>query len=148
LIVSKPQTNTIVSFSFFLTITVVVLVMNVLALVKAPSPAWYNYLMVVLLAPIGLFVFYKIFVRYKIIRLGKNRLEVSYPMLRKHSVYPLQEIVAWKENVVKTGKSSVFRQLEIFLPDNQRISFGDKEHTEYGKVVQYLNQKVPKKKTL
>ncbi len=121
--------------------------MNVFALVKTPSPAWYNYLMVALLAPIGLFVLYKIFVRYKIIRLGNNRLELSYPMLKKHSIYPLQEIVAWKENVVKTGKSSVFRQLEIFLPDRQRISFGDKEHTEYSRVVQYLNQKVPKKKT-
>jgi hypothetical protein len=121
--------------------------MNVYAVVKVPSPAWYNYLMVVLLVPIGLFVFYKIFVRYKIIRLGNNKLELSYPFIRKHKVYPLQEIVAWKENVVKTGKSSVFRQLEIFLADKHRISFGDKEHTEYGRVVQYLDQKVPKKKT-
>jgi hypothetical protein len=148
LIVSKPQTNTIVSFSFFLLITMVVLVMNVYAVVKVPSPAWYNYLMVVLLVPIGLFVFYKIFVRYKIIRLGNNKLELSYPFMRKHKVYSLQEIVAWKENVVKTGKSSVFRQLEIFLADKQRISFGDKEHTDYGRVIQYLDQKVPKKKTL
>jgi len=147
LIVSKPQTNTIVSFSFFLLITLVVLTMNVYALATVPAPAWYNYLMVILLTPIGLFVFYKIFVRYKVIRLGNNRLELSYPMLRKHSVFPLQEIIAWKENVVKTGKNSVFKQLEIFLPGKQRISFGDKEHTEYGRVVQYLNQKVPKKKT-
>ncbi|MEY4929395.1 MAG: hypothetical protein RI909_119 [Bacteroidota bacterium] len=147
MIVSKPQTNTIVSFSFFLLITLVVLTMNIFALVRVPAPAWYNYLMVILLAPIGLFVFYKIFVRYKIIRLGNNRLELSYPMLRRHSEFPLQEIVAWKENVVKTGKNSVFKQLEIFLPDKQRISFGDKEHTEYGRVVQYLNQKLPKKKS-
>jgi hypothetical protein len=147
LIVSKPQTNTIVSFSLFLLITIVVLAMNVFALVRVPAPAWYNYLIVVLLVPIGLFVFYKIFVRYKVIRLGNNRLELSYPIMRKHNVYSLQDIVAWKENVVKTGKSSVFRQLEIFLPDKQRISFGDKEHTEYSRVVQYLNQKVPKKKT-
>jgi hypothetical protein len=68
--------------------------------------------------------------------------------MRKHKVYSLQEIVAWRENVVKTGKSSVFKQLEIFLTDEQRISFGDKEHTEYSRVVQYLDQKVPKKKTL
>jgi hypothetical protein len=121
--------------------------MNVYAVAKVPHPAWYNYLMIVLLVPIGLFVLYRIFVRYKIIRLGNNRLELSYPILRKHKVYSLQEIVVWKENVVKTGKNSVFRQLEIFLQDNQRISFGDKEHTEYGRVIQYLNQKVPKKKT-
>ena len=124
----------------------IVLVMNVYAVAKVPNPAWYNYLMIVLLVPIGLFVLFKIFVRYKIIRLGNNRLELSYPIMRKHSVYSLQEIIAWKENVVKTGKNSVFRQLEIFLPNKHRISFGDKEHTEYGRVIQYLNQKVPKKK--
>ncbi len=80
--------------------------------------------------------------------MGNNQVEVSYPVMRKHRVYSLQQIVAWKENVVKTGKSSVFRQLEIFFQDQQRVSFGDKEHTEYNRVVQYLNQKVPKKKTV
>ncbi len=125
----------------------VVLAMNVYALVAAPAPAWYNYLMTSLLVPIFLFVSYKIFIRYKIIRMGNNRVEISYPVIRKHKVYMLQEIDMWKENVVKTGKNSVFRQLEIFFQDKQRVSFGDKEHTEYGRMVQYLNQKVPKKKT-
>ncbi len=100
-----------------------------------------------LLSPIFLFVSYKIFIRYKIIRMGNNRVEISYPVMRKHKVYMLQEIAMWKENVVKTGKNSVFRQLEIFFQDKHRESFGDKEHTEYGRMVQYLNQKVPKKKT-
>jgi len=125
----------------------VVLTMNVYAVVKTSASAWYNYLIILLLVPIGLFVLYKIFIRYKIIRLGNNRLELSYPVMRKHKVYVIQDIVAWKENVVKTGKNSVFRQLEIFLTDKQRISVGDKEHTEYTRVVQYLQQKVPKKRT-
>ena len=80
--------------------------------------------------------------------MGNNRVEISYPVIRKHNVYMLEEIGRWKENVVKTGKNSVFRQLEIFFQDKQRISFGDKEHTEYSRMVQYLNQKVPKKRTL
>lgn len=121
--------------------------MNVYALVRVPAPAWYNYLMVILLVPIGLFVLYKIFIRYKVIRLGNNRLELTYPVIRMKKVYALHDIIAWKENVVTTGKKSVFRQLEILLSDKQRISFGDKEHTEYGRVIQYLSQKVPKKKT-
>jgi hypothetical protein len=122
--------------------------MNIYSLVVASTPAWYNYLMVILLVPIGIFVLYKIFVRYKIVRMGNNQVEVSYPVMRKRRVYSLQEIVSWKENVVKTGKSTVFRQLEIYFQDQQRVSFGDKEHTEYNRVVQYLNQKVPKKKTV
>jgi hypothetical protein len=146
-IVSRPQTNTLVSFTIFLLITVVVLGMNVYALMATSTPAWYNYLMTSILVPIFLFVSYKIFIRYKIIRMGNNRVEISYPVLRKHKVYMLQEIAIWKENVVKTGKNSVFRQLEIFFQDKQRVSFGDKEHTEYNRMVQYLNQKVPRKKT-
>jgi hypothetical protein len=147
LIVSRPQTSTLVSFTIFLLITAVVLGMNVYALAAASAPAWYNYLMATLLVPIFLFVFYKIFIRYKIIRMGNNRVEISYPVARKHKVYMLHEIVLWKENIVKTGKNSVFRQLEIFFQDKNRESFGDKEHTEYGRMVQYLNQKAPKKKT-
>lgn len=121
--------------------------MNLYALVGTSVAAWYNYLITSLLVPIFLFVAYKIFIRYKVIRLGNNRVEISYPIMRKHKAYSLQEIVAWKENVVKTGKNSVFRQLEIFFQDKQRVSVGDKEHTEYSRMVQYLNQKVPRKKT-
>ena len=147
MIISRPHTNTIVSFSFFLLITVVVLAMNVYALMQT-APAWYNYLMVTLLVPIALFVLYKIFIRYKIIRMGNNQVEVIYPVMRSHRTYSLQEITGWKENVVKTGKNSVFKQLEIFFQDKNRVSFGNKEHTEYSRIVQYLNLKVPKKKTV
>ncbi len=147
MVVSRPQTNTLVSFAFFLLITVVVLTMNIISALRGTS-AWYNYLIIALLVPIGLFVAYKIFIRYKVIRAGNNQIEINYPVLRRSEKYPLQSVLAWRENIVKTGKSSVYKQLEILFEDKKRISLGHKEHTEYPKLVQYLQHKIPRKKTV
>jgi len=123
-----------------------VFTMNVIAIINK-SAAWYNYAVAVLLLPIGLFVVYKIFIRYKVIRAGNNSVEISYPVMRKTEKYPLQTIVAWRENIIKTGKKSVYKQLEILFDNKTRLSIGQKEHTEYTRLVQYLQQKIPKKKT-
>lgn len=120
--------------------------MNVNSIANKTS-AWYNYLIAALLLPIGLFVLYKIFIRYKVIRAGNNSIDISYPVLRQIEKYSLQSIVAWRENIIKTGKNSVYKQLEILMDNKKRISIGHKEHTEYVRLVQYLQQKVPKKKT-
>ena len=120
--------------------------MNIISALRGTS-AWYNYLIIALLVPIGLFVAYKIFIRYKVIRAGNNQIEINYPVLRRSEKYPLQSVLAWRENIVKTGKNSVYKQLEILFEDKKRISLGHKEHTEYPKLVQYLQHKIPKKKT-
>jgi len=146
LVVSKPQTNTLVSFAFFLLITVTVLIMNIVSAIRG-AVAWYNYLIIALLLPMGMFVAYKIFIRYKVIRAGNNQIEIRYPVLRRSEKYTLNSVLAWRENIVKTGKSSVYKQLEILFEDKKRISLGQKEHTEYVRLVQYLQQKIPRKKT-
>jgi hypothetical protein len=145
MIVSKPQTGTITSFVFFLLITFIVLGMNVWAVVNYPRPAWYNYGVIGLLAPIGLFVLYKIFIRYKIVRLGNNQIEVSFPVLKKHKKYPLAQVQFWFENKVKTGKNSVYKELVVKFDDGKKISLSPKESTEYDHAIQYLKQKLPKK---
>ncbi len=122
------------------------LTMNIIVIVNKTA-AWYNYLISLLLLPIGVFVAYKIFIRYKVIRAGNNSVEISYPVMRKTEKHTLQSIVAWRENIVKTGKNSVYKQLEILFDNKTRLSIGQKEHTEYVRLVQYLQQKIPKKKT-
>jgi hypothetical protein len=146
LITSKPQTSTITSFVFFLLITVVVVVMNSVAILRDREAAWYNYAVVVVLVPIGIVVFYKIFVRYKVLKFGNNQIEINYPMLRQTKVYPLDQIDQWIENKVKTGKDSEYKELQVRFTDGTKISIGHKEYTEYSRMVQYLLQKAPKKK--
>src|SRR6266567_2744929 len=87
MIISKPQTGTITSFALFILITIVVVAMNVMILSREVQPAWYNYAVVVLLIPIGLLVFYKIFIRYKILRLGNNQIQIDFPVIRQSKKY-------------------------------------------------------------
>jgi len=130
----------------FILITVVVVTMNMLVLIKAPQAAWYNYAIVIILIPIALFVFYKIFIRYKILRLGNNLIQIDFPLMRQTKKYPLDQIEAWRENKVKTGKTSEYKELQILFLDKKKLTIGHREHTEYARMVQYLGQKVPRKK--
>jgi hypothetical protein len=145
LIVSKPRTSTLLSFSLFLLITLVVFFMNAYSIISKQA-AWYNYVIAAALIPIGLIVLYRIFIRYKVIRMGNNQVILSFPVLRRRYQYPLQEIVSWKESIVKTGKSSVYKELEVRFADARKLSIGLNEYSEYNRIVQYLNQKAPKKK--
>jgi len=144
MIISKPLTSTIISFTLFLSVTFVVLGMNVYALLH--QPAWYNYLTIGLLTPIGLFVLYKIFLQYKVIRLGNNQIEVRFPVWRQAKKYNLNDVQFWVENKVKTGKNSVYKELVIKFNDGKKVSMSPKESSEYERSVQYLKQKLAKKK--
>ena len=120
--------------------------MNSIPIFRDQHPAWYNYAVVAALLPIGIVVFYKIFIRYKILRLGNNQIQVDYPMLRRSKVYPLEQVDQWVETRVKTGKNSEYKELQIRFADKRKVSVGHKEHTEYARMVQYLAQRAPKKK--
>jgi hypothetical protein len=122
--------------------------MNSIVISRNQLVAWYNYAVVIVLSTIGLFVLYKIFVRYKILKFGNNQIEINYPVLRQSKVYSLDQIDQWIENKVKTGKNSEYKELNIRFTDGKKISVGHKEHTEYTRMAQYLQQKVPKKKAI
>lgn len=145
MILSKPRSQTLISFTLFLLLTFVVFGLNVTAIVRG-TYAWYNLVIAGILLPLGLFVLYRIFIRYKIIRAGDNRIEVVYPVLKNTHTFTIKQIANWRESVVKTGKNSVFKELEIVFDNRFRIAVGQKEHTEYEKLVQYLQRKVPGKK--
>jgi Zn-dependent protease with chaperone function len=145
-IISKPQTSTLLSFAFFLVLTFSVLTLNLIAIIQKHA-AWYNYLIAGLLVPIGLFVLYKIFFRYKVISMGNNQIEVRYPVLNRSEKYSVKSVVAWRENIIKTGKQSTYKQLEILFENQKRLGLGQKEHTEYARLIHYLQQKIPGKKT-
>jgi hypothetical protein len=146
MIVSKPITTTVVSFVLFLVITFVVMGMNIYAITI--QGAWYNYLVLGLLVPIAGFVIYKIFLRYKVISLGNNQIEISFPVLRQSHKYKLESVQFWVENQVKTGKNSVFKELAIKFDDGRKVSISPKEATEYERTLQYLKQKLPKKRVV
>jgi len=144
-IVSRPSSQTLISFTLFLLITCIVLTLNVVTIIQ-DRYAWYNLAIIGILVPIGVFVLYRIFIRYKVIRAGNNRLEITYPVFRKTHGFHLRQITSWRESIVKTGKKAVYKELEIVCDNRLRITIGQKEHTEYDKLVHYLQRKIPGKK--
>ena len=146
MIVARPKTATVSSFILFAAITLFILALNVRILVTYPAPPWYTYLIVAALVPILGLVIHRIFLRYKVIRLGNNQIEVWYPVLRKRHRQPLGTIVAWRELRVKTGKASTYRELEILLEPKKKISLAYQEYTEFDRMVKYLGQKCANKR--
>ncbi|MBN8577868.1 MAG: hypothetical protein J0L66_13055 [Cytophagales bacterium] len=146
MIVSKPRTQILVSFSIFLVLTFTVLGLNAWVIMQGTS-AWYNYAIALVLTALGAFVLYRIFIRYKIIQAGDNRLVVYFPVIRRAHSFTIKQVVAWHEQVVKTGKNSVFKELEIEFEGGYRTRIGQKEHTAYERLVQYLQRKAASKKS-
>lgn len=146
MIFSKPRASTLLSFVIFVLITFIAIVFNILSIISAPSPRWYNFAVIALLTPIGLFVLYRIFIQYKVVSIGNNLIEVRFPLMRRHNKYTIKQVITWSEAVVKTGKNSVYKELEIHFHDKRKLKMGRQEYEEYDRVVQYLARKVPAKK--
>jgi hypothetical protein len=145
LIVSKPQTGTLVSFTAFLVIAAALIGFNVTAALKDPSPSWLNLVVIVLLTPLALFSLYKIFLSYKVIRVGNNQIDIRYPVFGKTKKYSLDQIGSWKETIIKNTMGT-YKELEVRFTDNTSLTIGHKEYTEYHRIATYLAQKALKKK--
>lgn len=144
--VSKPLTSTLLSFALFVIISIVLIGMSLVALIGDAHPAWYVYLILIVLVPLSIFIMYRIFYNYKVIELGNNHITIKYPVRKKNKEYHLAQVVHWRESVVKTGKNSTFKELEIQFVDQFRLTLGLREYSNYPKVHAYLTRKVGKKK--
>lgn len=122
--------------------------MSVLQLVSDGNPPWYTYLVLVVMVPVAVFITIKIFINYKRILVGNNMIEVHFPVRRVKKKYELKRIESWRESVVKTGKNSTFRELEIRYDDQFKLTFGHKEFTHYREILNYLTKKVGGKKVV
>jgi acyl-coenzyme A synthetase/AMP-(fatty) acid ligase len=76
---------------------------------------------------------------------GNNQISITYLLTRKRKSYQLNEIIQWREHVVKVGKTSTYRELELMVSKNKKITVGHKEYTEYDKIIIYLKKKAPRK---
>ena len=75
--------------------------------------------------------------------MGDGQIVVRYPLFRIQRNYVLDDVLYWKESIVKTGKTTNYKELELEFKDGRRIQMGYREYTEYDKMVKYLGQKVP-----
>lgn len=146
MITSKPLQGTIISFTLFLIFSYAIIGMSLLQLIYDTNPSWYVYLVVVIMTPLAIFLSIRTFVNYKVIGFGNNQISIRYTVRRKIKSYPLAEVAYWKESIVKTGKNSTFKEIEIQFADQFKINLGLKEFSDYPKVQAYLEKKLRKKK--
>ena len=115
-------------------------------LISDNNPPWYVYLVLIVMTPLSIFLSIRTFVNYKIIEFGNNRIAVKYTVRKKVKSYLLSDVTHWKESIVKTGKNSTFKEIEILFTDHFKINIGLKEFSDYPKVQSYLERKLSKKK--
>ena len=145
MIISKPQTATLFSFGAFLIITSGLIIFNAIAAMNDPRPSWLNLAVIILLTPLALFSLYKIFLSYKVIRVGNNQFVIHFPVFRKTKKYSLDQVGYWKETIIKNTMGT-YKEEEVKFTDKNALTMSHKEYSEYSKIVGYLSQKVPKKK--
>lgn len=144
--VSKPLNSTLFSFGLFIVISFILVGMSLIEFTSDQEPAWYTYLILVVLTPLSLFLSYRVFINYKIIELGNEKITIKYPVRNNKKHYPLGRVSYWRESIVKTGKNSTFKELEIRFDDNFKLNLGLREYSNYPKVQSYLTKKLAKKK--
>ena len=146
MLTSRPLQSTLISFLLFLVLSYAIIGMSLVQLIADNRPSWYVYLILVVLTPISLFVTYRIFINHKVIEFGGNQISIKYTVRKKVRSYSLADVMSWRESVVKTGKNSTFKEIEIQFNDRFRITLGLREYSEYPKVKGYLEKKLSTKK--
>ncbi len=146
--ISKPLGSTILSFTLFLLISYILIGMCFIQVLKDQQPSWYIYLTLSILTPLALYLTNRIFINYKILEIGKDTIVVKYTVRKKVRSYNLDKVISWTETVVKTGKNSAFKEIEIKFEDGFTFSLGLKEYSNYPKVYAYLSKKLAKKKLI
>lgn len=120
--------------------------MSLIQVIGNENPAWYVYLVLLVLVPLSLFITFRTFVNYKLIEFGNDQIAIKYRVRKKIKAYSLADVIHWKESIVKTGKNSSFKEIEIQFNDRFKVALGLREYSNYPKVKAYLDKKLGKQK--
>lgn len=145
MIVVKPKVNTLFSLGIFILICLAVAIYNFYLISISETPKWYHYLLVIVPAPIGLGLLFRMLFSYKIVKVGKLKIEILFPVRASKKSYTLRQIKYWKEESVKTA-NGVFKELEVRFTDNKNLKISLQEYQAYNEMIQYLNKKSGKLK--
>ena len=145
MITSKPKRSTLASLFLFLAIVFFVILYNYKIYHESGFTSNLNLIIIAFLFPIGVGICLKILGGYKVIFVGKEKFKVLFPLRFWGYEFKVKEVDYWKENKVKTFNST-FVELEIASQHGRKIKLSRQEHSEYDKILSYLNRKCRNKK--
>ncbi len=141
MIVSKPKSNTSMALGLFLVLIFITFFLLLNSLLRVPDYFILKLILSPIVLVIGLLVLGKFLNSLKVVSLGKEKMEVLFLITRMRLKISVNEILGWREEVVKT-RNSEFREVKILYGKKKILKLSNKENTEYDKVIQYLRQKV------
>ena len=145
MIVSKPKKQTLFSIVIFLVLTFGVTAALLYYWWQSGGAAFWYMLLATVSGSIGLAVLVRYFAAYKVLRIGKEKLELQFPFLFQHKRYGLKDLKGWREEHIKT-RQGAYRELQIFFEGRKRyVRLSLQENTEYERVVGYLRKKANRK---
>lgn len=146
MIVSKPRYQTLFALGVFLILIFGSFFLLLNSLLSNPDEF---FIMKMILTPvvlvIALLILTKFITSIKTIKVGDNKILITYLISRSKIQLPLTDIKGWKEEVVNT-KQGDYRETKILYGKKKIIKLSNKEDTEYDKILKYLNTKARKAK--
>jgi hypothetical protein len=144
MILVKPKSSTLWSLGLFIIICLAGGIYGLVHLFNDVHAAWYNYVLAVVLLPVGAGLLLRMLWSYKNIRIGKGKVDVYYPIRRKKVSFKLKDINYWTEETIKTA-SGTYRELRIIHTGKRKLDISMQEHTRYTETVQYFKSKAGSK---
>ncbi len=145
MIVAKPKISTLFSLGVFILFCMIASGYAIGHMLSGKTILWYHYSLAIIFFPIGLGLLFRMLLGYRIIRVGKEKIEVHFPSKFTTRTYKLKDISQWKETAVKTV-SGTFKEVEVLFNDRKKITVSIQEHTDYKPLLKYLQKKCAKLK--
>lgn len=145
MIVAKPKISTLFSLGVFILFCMIASGYAIGHMLSGKTILWYHYTLAIIFFPIGLGLLFRMLLGYRIIRVGKEKIEVHFPSKFTTRTYKLKDISQWKETAVKTV-SGTFKEVEVLFNDRKKITVSIQEHTDYKPLLKYLQKKCAKLK--
>ncbi|MHA7128029.1 hypothetical protein [Algoriphagus namhaensis] len=146
MVLIKPKISTYFSLSLIVAFLIAGLVFILRDFAyKGSFGLWFYLVACTLITLVLLILLVKMLAGYRFITAGRDQIIVKLPLRGYRKVYPVQDILAWEEEVIVANKKE-FKQLTIAFADRQSISVSNHEHEAYTGLVDYLKKKAPKKK--
>ena len=139
LILARPIQSTLLAFMGFVAISMVLIGISLVRIINHQAP-WYAYLTIIVLGPVSLYLLYKMAYNYKTVEFDARKITVRYPLKKVTKSFSSGQLLSWGEVVVKTGKTSTFKELELRFADRTSITLAHGEYSNYGPVVAYLKK--------
>jgi hypothetical protein len=144
MIKASPKGSTLFSLVMAILLLSAALGAVIYFMAAADRPRWYHYTLIVLILAVLIPVLIKALYNLKTLTLKGGKLEVNYLAGLRQKVYSMDQLMEWRELIIKT-QAEPFKQISLRFPAGS-VSLSKQEHNGYAEMVAYLNKRHPRLK--